>query len=361
MKEFIKRSLFVVALVLLLGFLYYIRYLFIYVALAVIFAYLLSVPVEFFVRHRVPRGLAIILVFILFAVFIGLIIVFSIPIINDEGRQFLQDMPGYISAFEAKVNEVMENIQPGYKFVLTDTIENWVNQLQADAPLLFRRTLETIRGAMAVFLGLILVPLMVYYFLKDSHRMKLTFKKLFPKAYDQRIEAGLSKVNVMLGNYVRGRLILALFVGALISISLTLMRVKYPLLLGVLAGIAEFVPVAGPIIAYCVAGILAIGQGTSVFVGVTILYILANLIETYLVAPKVMSETMDLHPLTVIVAMLIGAYIAGILGLLIALPLVAGIKIFFEIFVVRREEFGIPLTVSSDLSGESANPSSGNE
>jgi len=90
---------------------------------------------------------------------------------------------------------------------------------------------------------------------------------------------------------------------------------------------------------------------------VSAFYIVINIIENYFLAPKIMGDTMDLHPLTVLIAMIIGAYIAGIIGLLVALPVVAAIKIIFNIFVVRREEFGFAAPAPAGRTAASTNPS----
>ncbi len=354
MKEFVKRSLFIVVMLLLVVFLYYIRFLFIYFAFAVLFAYLMNAPVDWLVRRGLPRVPSILLVFIVFILFLGTIVLFTIPIITEEGRQFINDIPVYLKTFEDNVNSFFQRYYPDYRFVLADTISEWLTGFQSDVPRLVKTTFQTLRGFSTLLLGIVLVPLMVYYFLKDAEKMKNTFKMLFPQAYDERIDKGLSRVNLMLGNYVRGRLFLGIFVGTLITIGLTLIGIKYPLLLGILAGVAEFIPVLGPILAYIPAGLLALGGSPVLLVAVTILYLAVNAVETYLLVPYVMGETMDLHPLTVIIAMMIGAYIAGIFGLLIALPCVAAIKIILEIFVLKREELGIaskvPLTTSANPS-----------
>ncbi len=345
MKDFVKKCLFISGILLLVLFLYYIRYLFIYIAFAVLLAYLLSAPVDWLTKRRIPKIGAILLVFLVFFVFIGLLLFFTIPIITEEGKQFVADVPVYFKAFEDGVNRFFQKYYPDYRFVLSDTITGWISGVQSDIPRLVRTTFQTIRGFATFILGIILVPLMVYYFLKDSAKMKETFKRLFPRVYDERIDSGLTRVNLMLGNYVRGRLVLAVFVGSLVSIGLTTVGIKYPLLLGILAGVAEFIPVVGPFIAYIPAALLALSVSPVALLVVTILYLLINGAETYILVPYVMGETMDLHPLTVIIAMMIGAYLAGILGLLIALPCVAAIKVIFEIFILRREEFGIPSSV----------------
>lgn len=355
MKDFARKTLFVMGLLLLLVFVYYIRFIFIYIVIAVLLAYLMAVPVEWLVRRRVPHTLAILGVFVVFAVLLTVLLVLTIPVITDETSQLVKDAPVYMSRMEAKINYYFERYYPGHEFVLTDTIIRALESLQADTPSLVQRAFETIRGLITLLLGFILVPVMCFYFLKDAAKIKSTFKQIFPQAYNERIDTGLSHVNLMLGNYVRGRLLLALFIGVLVSAGLTIIGVKYPLLLGVIAGIAEFIPVIGPIIAYVPAGLLGLSTGLGPFALVTAFYILVNILESYFLAPKIMGDTMDLHPLTVIIAMIIGAYIAGVIGLLVALPVVAAVKIGFNIFVVRREEFGFAAVAPAEETEPSAN------
>jgi len=356
MKDFVRKTLFVAGLVLLLVFLYYIRFIFIYIVIAVLLAYLMAAPVDWLVRRRIPRTLAILSVFLVYAVLLTVLLILTIPIITDEASQLVKDAPVYISKVEAKVNYYFERYYPGHEFILTDTIVRALENLQKDMPRLVQRAFETIRGLVTLLLGFILIPLMCYYFLKDAAKIKSAFKEVFPQAYDERIDTGLSHVSRMLGNYVRGRLLLALFVGLLVSLGLTVIGVKYPLLLGAFAFIAEFIPVVGSIVAYVPAGLLALGMGAGPFVIVTGFYIVVNILENYFLAPKIMGDTMDLHPLTVIIAMIIGAYIGGVIGILVALPVVAALKIIFNIFVVRREEFGFAPAAPAGKAAATANP-----
>ena len=357
MKDFTRKTLFVVGLVLLLVFLYYIRFIFIYIVIAVLLAYLMAAPVDWLVRHRIPRTFSIVIVFLIFAVLLGLLLILTIPVITDETSQLVKDAPIYMSQLEAKVNYYFERYYPGHEFVLADTIVRALESIQADTPHLVQRAFQTIRGLITLLLGFILVPLMCYYFLKDAAKIKSAFKHIFPQAYDERIDVGLSHVNRMLGSYVRGRLLLAILIWALVSAGLTIIGVKYPLLLGTLAGIAEFIPVIGPIIAYIPAGLLSLGMGLGFFLIVASFYIIVNIAESYFLAPRIMGDTMDLHPLTLIIAMIIGAYLAGIVGLLVALPAVAAIKIIFNIFVVRREEFGLVAPAPAGEPATASNPS----
>ncbi len=130
--------------------------------------------------------------------------------------------------------------------------------------------------------------------------------------------------------------------GTLVAIGLSVMGVKYALLLGIIAGIAELIPMAGPIIGFVPAGLLALAMGPWKLFFVIVFYALLHLFENNFLVPRIMGKNMDLHPLTVIIAMMMGAQVFGLVGVLIALPVTAAAKIVLNVLVYRREEFGLP-------------------
>jgi len=280
----------------------------------------------------------------------GLIAVIS-PILYRETTDLARELPAALSRLETRVNAFIESTLPGSetRLYFQDAFVQVVENLKANLPTAieksFRFVSRTISGTVTFLLGLILIPLMCYYFLVDADKFKSAFKRLFPRHYNERIETTISLMNVMLGNYVRGQLTLSLIMGVLVTLGLTACGVKYALLLGVIAGIAELVPMVGPIIGFVPAALLALATSPVKLLLVVILYAGLHLLENNVLVPRIMGRQMDLHPLTVIIAMMVGAQVFGLIGLLLALPATAAGKIALNILVFRREEFaaaGVP-------------------
>jgi predicted PurR-regulated permease PerM len=354
MKDFIRKTLFVAGLILGLLFIYQIRNIFIYLIIAILLAYLAHPPVNWLRRHRVPRALAILIVFLGLFLFAVLLVGITAPIIYNEATQLASSLPQALDGLETRINALLKSYFPQstQQFAFKDYFFEFAANIQSNFPATLQRSYlfvsRSIGGTVTFILGLVLIPLMGFYFLVDAEKFKRTFKLLFPRTYNERIETTIWQMNLMLGKYVRGQLTLSLIMGTLVAIGLTVLGVKYAVLLGIISGIAELVPMAGPIIGFVPAGLLALSIGPWKLVFVIIFYALLHLFENNFLVPRVMGKNMDLHPLTVIVAMMIGAQVFGLVGVLIALPATAAVKIVLNVLVFRREEFGLPARGSGD-------------
>lgn len=347
MYDFARKTLFVIGVLLLCLLIYAVRSVFIYVVIAVLLAYFMYGPVRWLRNHRVPRGLAILLVFLGIVIVLGGLVALLIPVIYKEAAQFAKDVPALLADLEAKLNATLERAFPGggQKVAFNDAVQQAVANLRQNLPQTLQSSFafvsKTLSSSITFLLGLILIPLMCYYFLVDAEKFKNSFKKLFPHTYNERIETTSSLMNVMLGNYVRAQLTLSFIMALLVTAGLSAIGVKYALLLGLLAGFAELIPMVGPVIGFFPAALIALAGSPVKLLLVVVLYAGLHLLENNVLVPRIMGENMDLHPLTVIVAMMIGAQVMGLLGILIALPATAALKIALNILVFRREELGL--------------------
>jgi len=347
MYDFARKTLFVIGVLLLCLLIYAVRSVFIYIIISVLLAYFMYGPVRWLRNLRVPRGLAILLVFTGIVVLIGGLVALIAPVLYREASQFAKDIPALLSDVEARLNAALERAYPGggqriaFNEAVLQAVENLRENLPQALQSSFAFVSKTINSSITFLLGLILIPLMCYYFLVDAEKFKNSFKKLFPHTYNERIEATFSMMNVMLGNYVRSQLTLSLIMAVLVTAGLSVIGVKYAVLLGLIAGFAELIPMIGPVIGFFPAALIALAGSPVNLLLVVVLYAGLHLLENNVLVPRIMGKNMDLHPLTVIVAMMIGAQVLGFLGILIALPATAAGKIALNILVFRREELAL--------------------
>ena len=159
-----------------------------------------------------------------------------------------------------------------------------------------------------------------------------------PNGYKIEVDILFRRVNSVLGGYLRGQVFLIVFVALALFIILTILGVKFALLLAVFSGFAEIVPIIGPILAASVAALAAYIGGTSnvglaplqMALAVVVVYTVVRQIQDYLVNPFVMGKITKLHPLVILFSVIAGEHIAGIVGLILAVPIAAVIKIIFE-------------------------------
>jgi len=362
MKDFIRKTLFVLGVLLALGFLYLVRGIFLYLIIAVLLAYLMYGPLRWLRQHRVPRSLAVAIVFLGLIIVIAGIIALITPVLYHETAQLAREIPGALTSLENRLNSLLQQsfpestIQFGFKDTFVQMLDTVKQNLPATLQQSFLFVSRTISGSVTFILGLVLIPLMCYYFLVDAEKFKHSFKLLFPQTYNERIETTISQMNVMLGNYVRGQLTLSFIMAVLVTVGLTIFGVKYALLLGLIAGVAELIPMVGPILGFVPAALLALAISPAKLLWVVILYAGLHLLENNVLVPRIMGRNMDLHPMTVIIAMMIGAQVLGVLGVLIALPVTAAGKIALNVLVFRREEFALATAQKGCADGEAQKP-----
>lgn len=159
-----------------------------------------------------------------------------------------------------------------------------------------------------------------------------------PNDYKVEVDILIRKINAVLGGYLRGQIFLIFFVALALFISLTILGVKFALILAVFSGFAEIVPIIGPIVAASVAALAAFIGGGSNFglaplqmaLAVIVVYAVVRQVQDYLVNPYVMGKITKLHPLIILFAVIAGQHIAGIVGLILAVPIAGVVKIIFE-------------------------------
>ena len=159
-----------------------------------------------------------------------------------------------------------------------------------------------------------------------------------PNDYKVEVDILIRKINSVLGGYLRGLIFLIFFVALALFISLTILGVKFALILAVFSGFAEIVPIIGPIVAASVAALAAFIGGGSNFglaplqmaLAVIVVYTVVRQVQDYLVNPYVMGKITKLHPLIILFAVIAGQHIAGIVGLILAVPIAGVVKIIFE-------------------------------
>jgi predicted PurR-regulated permease PerM len=184
------------------------------------------------------------------------------------------------------------------------------------------------------FFAILTLFVISFYMLIDHERIKRNITELFPRRYQSYIHTVIVEAEQKLGAWLRGQLVLSLVIGLCTWIALSLVGMKYALPLSLIAGVGEAVPTVGPIISAIPAIIIALNISPTMAGIVTLIYILIQFAENHLIVPKVMQRAIGLHPLFTILTILIGGQLMGVLGALLAIPLVA----FCSVFITNLEK-----------------------
>lgn len=326
----------------------YVLYLLRNVAMIVLIAGLLAYVVNWLVGKLSSRMPRIAAVWASMAVFMVLMLgVFgtTLPVISGQVSEFSSSLGYMIERLDVQIS--------GWSIPFVslgdNTISNYLDTIgsewQKSTPQIISATQNLLSSTASLLATILIIPLITLYLLLDGERLRNSFIVSFPERNRQTIDRVMSAISRALGNYIYSRLVLGLFVGVMTTIILGLFGIKFALLLGLLAFFGEFIPVIGPWLAYLPTALIVMtGEPTTAFITllvVSLFYLVVQMIENYIIVPKLMADTMDMHPLTVILAIMIGGTLGGIPGLFVSIPVAAMIKVLLKIFYFRMAEPGI--------------------
>ena len=331
------------------------------IAVAAILAFLLEPVVKFSMRLGLSRIVSITLVYVAFAAFFVGLLVYIIPPAYRQGTMLVQNFPTYMQKTQALTTRTFENL---HRLSTLDFLQNektdqatneqlsamvsqsikdagtWVQQklpdLAVESGKFLQRSLGGFLGVFGLLLSMILVPIFLFFFLKDSALIAENWSRYLPlraSPLKNEIVSLVSEINSYLISFFRGQLIVSLIDGLLIAIALLAMGLDFAILIGLMVGVLGLIPYLGIMICYIPAVIIAAAQFGDWMhpLIVTAIFILVNNIDGIFIAPKIVGESVGLHPLTVIISVLAWSLIlGGLLGALLAVPLTATIKVLLK-------------------------------
>tara|TARA_Y100001968_G_scaffold137476_1_gene125633 strand:+ start:435 stop:1526 length:1092 start_codon:yes stop_codon:yes gene_type:complete len=302
--------------------------------LAFIFSYLLSPIVdrlEFLFQKRI---IAVIALYI--GISIGFIFFFNyiIPLLISEFNDLSSNFPFYVSIIKEWSINLKKSLEINFPIIqqlnVLDNIQNQIQEiifnLAQRIPTLFLSTFSTLSY-------LLLIPIILFFFLFQGPDIKISFFRLIPNKYFEVLIYLFYSIGNKIGNYLRGILIETLIVGILSFITLLILGANYSVLLGTVAGIMNLIPYLGPVFGAIPAIIVLYFQFKSLNI---ILYIiigfgLIQILDNIILKPIIYSQSVDIHPLAILIFLLIGGMIAGVWGLILAVPIAGILKVTITI------------------------------
>lgn len=297
---------------------------------AIVLAFVLSPLVSRLERTVHVRAAAVAITFIAtLIVLVAVIAVIAVPLVRESGR-LSEALPGYVAQLQSGAPVTVLGYQ------VPDEIRQRAGGALASVGGGFaEQAVSIVVRLLSAIVDVFLVLVIALYLLLDTRRMRAFFLRLLPlrpRAHAERVEAEVVRV---FGAYVRGQLILALLVGIASTAALLLLGVPYALVLGVLAGILELVPMLGPILGAIPAVLVALFQPFPLVLWVILAFVIIQQLESNLLVPRISGHAVGLHPLAAMLALIAGLEIGGIVGALFAVPL-AGVLWVFGSTALRR-------------------------
>lgn len=276
------------------------------------------------------KDLAIIISFVVFAALCLLVFEFVVPPFTEEFSQLSLNLPQIIEQLRALAQSGQQwyagfRLPTQIDLALSDGLNNAFHYLSTFC----QQLVVNLVRLLSQFIGFIVIPVIVYYLLKDDDKLPAGLLKLVPKEHQNISSALISKTSYILRSYVEGQLVICSLIGLVTGFGLYLLGIKFFLVLGLIAGITELIPIVGPIIGAIPAIIIALLVSPSLAVGVIIFYVVLQTLGAYVLVPKLMGNKLDLHPLTILLGVLILGNVIGMWGIFFAAPIIAIVKVFY--------------------------------
>ncbi len=315
-----------------LGFLYVARATLIAFLFAIFFAYLMSPLVNRLEKLLHGRVLAIAVIYSLLLVLVVVFFVVVGPKVTREGARLGQSLPDLLTRLRS--GDLTEKLgkEHGWSSATSVFVQSFLNNHSDDITQLAQRVgLRVADVAKQAWLFFV-VPLLSIFFLKDGRAFSdFLLAAIQSRPQREFLENVLNDLNQMLAHFIRAQLTLAALTLVMYSVFLAIMRVPYALVLGTLGGVLEFIPVVGPLAAALVIVSVALLLSYKHWLILVVFLGSWRLIQDYVSSPRIMGESMELHPLAAIFGVMAGGEVAGILGIYLSIPVMASLRI-----VLRR-------------------------
>lgn len=293
-----------------------------------VIAYLLDGVVAIGVRARLPRLIAVIAAYVCFLAFVFFICFALLPLLYQQTVQLIEQLPAWIGRGQVLVLQLPERYP---EYVTTEQIAEAMNTIRRDliayGQSMLTYSYASVVSVITLLVYLFLVPLLVFFFLKDKHRILAWFSQYLPR------ERNLSKrvwseVDMQIGNYVRGKFIEILILLSVSYLTFTLMDLNYALLLAVLMGLSVIIPYVGATLVTIPVVMVAFFEWgmTDEFWYLLLAYAIIQALDGVMLVPLLFSEVVNLHPVAIIVAILFFGGIWGFWGVFFAIPLATLVK-----------------------------------
>ncbi len=315
-------------------------------------AYLLDPLVERFARLGIRRAIAVLLVYVVVVGVVAVALAIAIPPLVQQIATFADELPQILSQIQFQLdhlNELYDRFRlPAELRTLADSAVAAALDAVHHLDISFLQPLvDSAASFVTSIFGYLILPAWLFFVLKDRPKLRRGLDGALPAAWRADTWAIVGIIHEVFGKWIRGQIILGGVVGLGSFIGLTVLGFlvdpifgRFAVLLAIIAGLGELIPIIGPIISAVPAVLLGLTAGPGAALAALLLYLGIQLVENNFLVPKIQSDAIDLHPSMVITALIIGGAIFGLLGAILALPVTAGARDVFKYLFRRAGEIG---------------------
>ncbi|MEW9700073.1 AI-2E family transporter [Paenibacillus sp. SI8] len=296
--------------------------------IAVIISYILNPIVNILNQRKVPRTIAVLLIYSVFISALTVIVMNMTPMFIKQFKELNEHMPEMAMHAQSLVDGFNQNQ------LLPDSVRQGLNnsltKLEETISIAISDYVNGIGNMINMLFIAFIVPFVAFYILKDFQLMEKTALAIVPKAHRKKTVKLLIDIDTALGNYIRGQLIVCLIIGILAYLGYWLIGMPYPLLLASVVTVFNIIPYLGPFFGAAPAIIMASTVSLKMVLFVALINMAVQILEGNVISPQVVGRTLHMHPLFIIFALLVGGEVAGIVGLILAVPFFAVLKVIVQ-------------------------------
>lgn len=331
-----KRWFYFILVIVIFLFLHYLGDVLVPFLVAALLAYMTNPLANMFVKLKIPRTFAVVIVFILLTILVMLLLLIFVPLFEKQVGILFSKIP-------ALINWIQNTIIPWFNqtFHLADKVDssdfsNAVSGHWQQAGSVAKSIVHLISNSGLAFIALatnlLLIPVVLFYLLRDWPNIVGGFQNLLPREIEPTVTSLVKQCNEVLGAFLRGQLMVMIALGILYSLGLALVGVDTALVIGMIAGLVSIVPYLGFIVGILSAGVAAFLQFHDLWhiVGVVLVFIVAQSIEGSILTPTLVGDKVGVHPVIVIFAILAGGKLFGFVGILLAIPVTAVLMVLLK-------------------------------
>jgi predicted PurR-regulated permease PerM len=294
---------------------------------ALLFAYLVY-PLVRRLSERLPQIVAILIVYAFIVIVVGSALALVVPALGNDIANFAKTLPDLTLQFQRELisphNPLLRRIPDSDRLYIANLPSQFNSVVQ-------KYGVDTLQRSLTVVATLVIIPVLAAYMLIEASDVRQQLLRLFPAKRRAKVSTIVDSLDAVVGGFIRGQLIDGAIVGAMIFVMLMIMHVPYALLIGVAAGILNFIPYAGAVIGFVPSVLLALAyNGPTNALIVAILFAVIQQIDGNFVAPRVLKDNVGLSPLYIIIAILAGSELFGIVGTFLAVPVAAMLRVLRE-------------------------------
>jgi len=317
----------VLLMLMLVGLLWLLRDIVAMMFVALLLSALIEPFAAWFAKHHIPRALAVIIVYLCLLAIGTSVVILLVPPIVSQVQQFITNFP---SIFDGLSNTFSRFQDLTVQYGLGTHFQSGFKAIQDGMSESFSGIFSTVTGFFGSLAAFVIVLVLTFYMVVEEDAAKRLFKNCAPIEYQPFLTSLFNKMQKRIGSWLRGQLILGVVIGLSVYLGLTILGVPYALLLGLVAGLLEIIPYAGPMLAAIPTLIIAFSVSPIKGALTLILFVAIQEIENNVLVPKIMQKVTGLNPVISILAMLVGIKFGGVAGALLAIPAATMISVAFE-------------------------------